>query len=1009
LHAVLQVVVIGLCTGAIYGLLGQGVVMIYRGSGVVNIAQGGFAMIAAYLFYQFTVSRGWPVVPSMLATVAFAGVLGFLTDIFIMRPLRGQGSRTPTIVVAGAAIVVLILKGVGLSLQWASVCTLGVIVVGIAISWATNRGKPNPLRTLLGQGGRRSEASPLIRVIATLGILAILIASATLAYGTATVGLTSSLFPTRAVSILGVAVGLDQVLSLLVCLAMSAILYVVYRYTRVGLATTAVAENPRSASALGWSPTLVSSLNWSVGTALAGLAGVLILPITGLSIDNLALLIVPALTAVLIGNFRSFPITFVAALLLGVIEQAIQSPPDGVGSWPILRNVVALPGAFQAVPFVIIVIVLVCRGAAIPERGRMLERLPAIGTGRVRPLVVLPIVLLAAGLLLFANIPTEWTAAITVSAGAAIVMLSVVVVTGYAGQLSLAQFALAGVSAVTAGRLVYSQGWPFELAMIAGVLVAAGVGAVFALPALRTRGVNLAVITLGLGLALEYTVFTNAAIAGPDNGLYVGGQTFLGWDINPITHANRYALFTLGCLVAVSIVVANLRRSSSGRQLIAIRGNERSAAALGISTTRNKIFAFVISGGIAGLGGILLTFAATTLEFGHGLDPYSSILVVAISAIGGIGYAIGPLFAAPLWAGGIGTLIGDQFSSLALYVPIIGGISLILLLMQDFNGMAHFNVKLGEQLEVVWQKLVGKTRVAGKSATGDPRDPALTSTGADVIAVPPGRLAIRNLGVRYGNVRAVDGLSLEVSSGHIVGLIGPNGAGKTTVLDAISGFARPSDGEILFNGSDLTKLPDYRRALAGISRSFQSLELFEDMTVFENLMTACDRHNGAARLLDLVHTTDKPLPSAAAAAVREFGLAEDLDRRPEELSYGRRRLVAIARAIATAPAILLLDEPAAGLDSEESAELARLVRRLADDWQIGVLLIEHDMTFVMSVCDHLHVIDFGQPIAQGPPSVIQRDAAVIAAYLGVQSEEKQMRAVASPDGDGGRGVKLDSQ
>ena len=213
-----------------------------------------------------------------------------------------------------------------------------------------------------------------------------------------------------------------------------------------------------------------------------------------------------------------------------------------------------------------------------------------------------------------------------------------------------------------------------------------------------------------------------------------------------------------------------------------------------------------------------------------------------------------------------------------------------------------------------------------------------------------------------GGTTALSDVSLTVRPGQIVGLIGPNGAGKTTFIDALTGFARLSAGTLLLDEQDVTKWSAVRRARVGLGRSFQSLELFEDATVLDNLRSASDGPDRLSYLRDLVHPVNPRLPSEVAVAIREFGLAGWLHHSVADLSYGNRRLLAIARAVATHPSVLLLDEPAAGLGDAESAELAALVRRLADDWGIAVLLVEHDMSFVMSVCDEIVVLDFGRVI-----------------------------------------------
>jgi sulfate-transporting ATPase len=217
-----------------------------------------------------------------------------------------------------------------------------------------------------------------------------------------------------------------------------------------------------------------------------------------------------------------------------------------------------------------------------------------------------------------------------------------------------------------------------------------------------------------------------------------------------------------------------------------------------------------------------------------------------------------------------------------------------------------------------------------------------------------------------------------------VGLIGPNGAGKTTIVDALTGFTKPNRGRMLLNGTPMTgrSWGPARRARAGVRRSFQSLELFEEVSVAENLHAGSGQHVRFSGLRDLVWPARPVLPPTAVSSAREFGLEHDLDRLPGELPYGRRRLVGIARAMASAPSVLLLDEPAAGLDDSETSELGDLVRRFADQYGMAVLLIEHDVDLVLRVCDRIVVVDFGRKIAEGTPTEIRNDPAVIAAYLG---------------------------
>jgi sulfate-transporting ATPase len=259
---------------------------------------------------------------------------------------------------------------------------------------------------------------------------------------------------------------------------------------------------------------------------------------------------------------------------------------------------------------------------------------------------------------------------------------------------------------------------------------------------------------------------------------------------------------------------------------------------------------------------------------------------------------------------------------------------------------------------------------------------------------PPRTLELRDVTVRFGSQSALAGVSLELRTGDLVGLIGPNGAGKSTLIDVVTGFQQVSGGSVLLDGRPVNRLGPARRARAGISRSFQGLELFDDMTVLENLRTAADQVAPWSYLADLAWPRPSRLTAATAAVIDVFRLETVLGRRPPELDYGKRRLVAIARALSAAPALLLLDEPAAGLGQRERQELAGLLRQVSADWGIGVLLVEHDVEMVFAVCERVVVLDRGQVIAAGPAAEVRSSSAVVAAYLG--DAEAQGAAPAGP-------------
>jgi sulfate-transporting ATPase len=751
-----------------------------------------------------------------------------------------------------------------------------------------------------------------------------------------------------------VAVGEDRLLLLAIAAVVSAVLWAVYRYTRFGALTSAVAENERAAQLTGHSPDAIAAVNWTVGAALAGLAGVLIAPISGLDVPTLVMLIIPALATGVVAGFASFPVAFAASLVIGVLQAEI-------------TNYVEATGWGQAVPFLVVIVVLVVRGRGLPLRSHVNELLPEIGTGALRPARVAIAVAVVAALVLIT--PDSWADAFTATLIGAVICVSLVVVTGYAGQLSLAQYAFAGWGGYVASRLAASYGLPFPLVVVIGVVAAVPVGVLVGLPALRTRGIQLAIVTFGLAYSFQTILFQSVPLTGGLEGTVVDPASLFGWAVDPITHPKRYALVCLVALLVAALVAGNVRRGRAGRRLVAVRGNERAAAALGIGVYGAKLFSFALSSGIAGLAGVLLAFQSSYVDFSQ-FSVVNSISVVINTVIGGVGFLVGGVLAGASAGGGVTAKIVSEIvsgSDIDQWVSLVLGVLLIPTLVSFPNGLA---ARL-----VAWRRPEPAGAVERAPAEIPPATPH---------RVPPRVLEVRDVAVRFGGVRALGGVSLDVRPGEVVGLMGPNGAGKTTFIDAVTGFTRLHAGTISLDGDRIDGLGARRRARLGIGRTFQSLELFDQLSVLENLRTAADPRDPLAYLTDLVAPRHTRLSPAARSAIEMFELGDDLDRVPAELPYGRRRQVAIARAIAAEPAVLLLDEPAAGLDETETRELSDLLRRLVDEWGIGVLLVEHDVPMLNRVCDRLVVLDFGEVIATGTPAGIRSDPRVVAAYLGTE-------------------------
>jgi ABC-type branched-subunit amino acid transport system ATPase component/ABC-type branched-subunit amino acid transport system permease subunit len=897
----LQFAFLGLGAGAAYALLAHGVVLIYRGSGVVNFAHGALATVASYFcFVTLLQNEGWPIGFALAGGVVLGAAIAFLFELVVLR--------------------------------------------------------------------RLTHAAPIVRLVSTLGLLVMIQAVVQMEYGVDFVNVDRYL-PQTNYDVGGVLVQLDRLILVGIAVVLTGVLWAFTRYHKLGLAITASAENERAVSSLGWSPHTLASFTWTVGGALAGLAGVLATNFTsGLNVTTFTLTVtIYGLAAALLGGFRSFPLTLAGGLLLGVGDSLLTRYSDDVRSFFGLHTLVGLN---QALPFLVIVVVLVVRGRGLPLRSHIADRLPSLGSGIVRYPALL-ISLAATAVLALYVFDARWSQAVFVTLVAGIFILSIVVLTGFAGQLSLAQYALGGIAALAAAKLVAEEGWSTELAFLAGIVIAVAVGLLFAIPALRTRGVNLAVVTLGLGFAVSSMVFANGDYfdtTGFSGGTTIGTTKFFGIDVDAVDHPERWAIVCLIGFTLAVLVAANLRRSRSGRRLIAVRTNERAAASLGISVFGAKLYAFSVAAGIAAVGGMLLGFQSPTVTYSQ-FNAFASINAVAQAVIGGVGWVLGAVFGATLAQGSVGSIpLEDWLNLESTWLMFIGGAVLVVLLLVHPDGIADGTCRSLRDL---------RDKLRGKKAS----EPELLPE-ATLERVTPRTLEIDGLSVRFGGVTAVDGVTLAVNPGEIVGLIGPNGAGKTTLIDAATGFVKPAAGAIRLDGDPITSRSATWRARHGLRRSFQSLELFEDITVAENIHAGADESRGLSWLVDLVHPGKHPLPSTAVAAVRQFALAGDLAATPSDLPYGKRRLVGIARALASGPSVVLLDEPAAGLDSSESEELARLIRSLADERGMAILLVEHDVGLVMSICDRVVVLDFGRVIASGTPDEVRTDPAVLAAYLG---------------------------
>ena len=412
--------------------------------------------------------------------------------------------------------------------------------------------------------------------------------------------------------------------------------------------------------------------------------------------------------------------------------------------------------------------------------------------------------------------------------------------------------------------------------------------------------------------------------------------------------------------------------------MLAVRANERSAAAAGINVSRTKLVPFAIAAFIAGVGGSLMAYQQTVVV------PTSYVAIAgigmfAVSYLAGITCVSGGVLAGIMGAGGILFVFLDRVVDLGEYYHVITGVLLVITIIANPEGIISEVHKA-----INW--LRGK--VTGRSQDETPPE-LLSSTEA--LSPPPESarevgevlLSSTSIGVHYGGVTAVDDVTFDVRDGEIIGLIGPNGAGKTTFIDAISGFADAA-GSVVLDGERLDGRRPHERSRRGLGRTFQGIELYDDLSVRENVTvgTTAARHRGRPtgsgdddleRLFDVLHLT--PV----------------VDRPVKELSQGRRQLVSVARALAGRPRVVLLDEPAAGLDSTESVWLGHRLRAIRDAG-LTIVMVDHNMELVLEVCDRIVVLDLGRVIAIGTPDEIRNDPVVTSAYLGAAHVRQELKA-----------------
>ncbi len=907
---------VGVTYGLQYGLLALGLVLVFRSSRFVNFAQGQIGVLGALVLGRLTLDAQVPYVIALGLALVFGALFAALLERQFVQPLFN------------APRLVLLVASIGIAQVAFSLITIPYSPFLLKL-----RGRPFPVPFDF----------------------------------TWTIG--------------SVALSSSQVLTLLLAPAIAIGLQLVFTRTEVGRTIRAAASNPEAARLAGISVRKTSRLVWVIAGVLSTLTAILQAPATStIDVSNLGPnLLVRGLAAALIAGMVDFRLAFAAGVGLGVVEQYA------------LFHISASASN-------LVVLVAVLFGIAL--RGKQLARGSKAGDDRIgEPASRQPLTarlselhvarnigrygwaLLFVVLLVLPSLPglgTQGQAqSLTLIVAFAVVGLSLTLLTGWAGQISLGHFALVGVGAYTAAEAA-AQGWAIPLVLLASGLVTALVALPVGLPALRFRGLFLAVTTLTFAVVAPTWLF-RLGIFGEQATGNAGIRQDQMWLplIGTLTSRAQVYYVAVVVLALVCVTLAALRRSGAGRALLAVRDNESAASAHGLPPTAVKVVALALSGFLAGVAGGLWGMGSGSWNF-DAFAPSLSLTMLAIVIVGGLGTLNGPILGAFL-VFGVPYLI--SYFDTPGYRAFFSGALLLNVLLFLPGGLAAL-------VETV------RTRLLRALETGLPERPFGPVPGA-------APLVVEDVSIHFGGIQALAGVSLHVSPGEIVGLIGGNGAGKSTLMNCISGHADADAGTIEVFGQQVAGLPPEYRPTLSLARTFQDARLYPGLSVLETVLVALDRGSRSDTLSSLVaapwvRLSEKGKRGSALELLTKVGLADRQDALVNELSTGMRRLLDLATVMAARPGLVLLDEPTAGIAQREVEQFAPLLRSLRDDLGCAVVIVEHDMPLLLSLCDRVYCLENGSVIAEGTPQQVRDNPLVIASYLGTDPTAVDRSTAARP-------------
>ncbi|MFD5118750.1 ATP-binding cassette domain-containing protein [Streptomyces sp. NPDC058385] len=892
----LAFVLSGLVSGALYALLATGLVLSYSASGLFNFAHGATAYLCALAFYELHSGLGWPAVPTALLLVCVASpVLGWGLDRMMFRKLARVGETAQIVATIGLLV---------------ALPALGLWVVellddaGVSVKPAENQfGLP-------GVGPSPAKNWQLMD---------------------------------------GVGIDSDQLITWVATAAVALGLWILMRHTTLGLRLRAAVDNRSLVELRGMSADRLSTVAWMLSSGLAGLAGVLATPLLGLSAHDFTLFLFVSATAAVLGRFASVPLAFAGGLGLGVLQNLVA----GYSSFA-----ERITGFRTAVPFLILFAGLLLLTRRQRTAGTAAADAPPVDYLAGRPWVrkwgpwSVAAVLLAAA---FYTVTTPfWSGILAQGLALSLVFVSFTVVTGLGAMVSLAQATFVTGAALVAGLLM-SHGWPFIAAALVGTCVAAVLGALVALPALRLGGRTLALATLALAFLADQVLFQMGWLRNGDTGWEIPRPVFGPVDLGD-DRAMGVAMVVL-CAAAVAALGA-LRNSPSGRAMLAVRSAPAAAMASGVSVIRTKLLLFTLSAGLAGFGGVIYAsyntrITATDFTAMTGLIWLAVVVAAGVrrpqfAVVAGLVYAIVP------------HLVADYVTD-SVHLPVVLFGLAGLALANDPDGYcAAISVRRHRHRH----RHRSTTTGAGVPVSGETGPvPAPTPASASASGTPPA-LELRGLHAGYDGAPVLHGVGIAVHPGEIVALLGPNGAGKSTTCRAAAGLLTPLRGQVYVAGRDVTREGPVRRARAGVLLAPEGRGIFPALTIEENLT---------------LHLPDK---HAREAVYERFaGLAARRNVTAGALSGGEQQLLALAPLLQEPPRVLIADEPSLGLAPRIVEDVFRLLTELRDAGT-GLLLVEEKATEILGVADTVAYLDRGRVSWCGPRAEVRADR-LTEAYLGL--------------------------